>query len=277
MDPLAPLIDTLHADGRLRVWSLVITVFGDSVQMRGGRVSTARLQRLLGRIGVEPGALRTALSRLGRDGWVESERDGRLSHYRLTGSGRAKFTDATHRIYAPPTGPVADWSLSLDEVPDTGALHLGGLALRPATAPAPAARFRMTGRIEMLAPGLGPEIATPGHLAALAALRRDLDALSGIVPAPLEAAAARTLLIHRWRRIVLRFPDLPPPLLPPGWHDEPRAAVARAWHGLSPQAEAWWDQTAGDLPPMPAADPGLWARFGGKSLIDRAEGATLTP
>ncbi|NBR89524.1 MAG: phenylacetic acid degradation protein, partial [Rhodobacteraceae bacterium] len=43
MDPLAPLIDALHAEGRLRVWSLVITVFGDSVQHRGGRISTARL------------------------------------------------------------------------------------------------------------------------------------------------------------------------------------------------------------------------------------------
>ena len=68
MDPLDPVITALHAESRLRVWSLVITVFGDCVQHRGGAISTARLGRLLGRIGVEPGALRTALSRLGRDG-----------------------------------------------------------------------------------------------------------------------------------------------------------------------------------------------------------------
>src|SRR5690606_20091049 len=39
----------------------------------------------------------------------------------------------------------------------------------------------------------------------------------GAVPAPLEAMAARTLLIHDWRRIVLRDPGLPAALLPPGW------------------------------------------------------------
>ena len=76
MDPLAPLIETLTADGRLRVWSLVITVFGDSVEPRGGTISTARLGRLLGRIGVGSGALRTALSRLAGDGWVTAQRKG---------------------------------------------------------------------------------------------------------------------------------------------------------------------------------------------------------
>ena len=78
-DPLAPLIASLHAQGRLRVWSLVITAFGDLVQHRGGEISLARLGRLLGRIGVEQGALRTALSRLARDGWVLSTRRGRAS------------------------------------------------------------------------------------------------------------------------------------------------------------------------------------------------------
>lgn len=38
MDPLAPLITAVHTEGRLRVWSLVITVFGDLVQHRGGAV-----------------------------------------------------------------------------------------------------------------------------------------------------------------------------------------------------------------------------------------------
>ncbi|MFD1508404.1 PaaX family transcriptional regulator C-terminal domain-containing protein [Lacimonas salitolerans] len=266
MDPLAPLIDTLHADGRLRVWSLVITVFGDSVQLRGGRVTSARLGRLLGRIGVEPGALRTALSRLARDGWVDSTREGRLSHYRLTAGGKARFTDATSRIYAVPRGPVAEWALSLDDGADDTALHLGGLALRPADAPAPRARFRMTGRIAALAPDLVvADVLTADHASALDTLRVDLAALTAVHD-PLDAAAARTLLIHRWRRIVLRHPELCAPLLPSGWPDAPRAAVARAWHALTPQAESWWDRVGPDLPPMPPADPALWGRFGGRGL-----------
>ena len=75
-DPLSPLIDQLHKDGRLRVWSLVITIFGDAIQPRGGRVSTARLQEILERMRIEPGALRTALSRLAKEGWVIREREG---------------------------------------------------------------------------------------------------------------------------------------------------------------------------------------------------------
>ena len=77
MDVLEPLITSLHAEGRLRVWSLVVTVFGDAVQHRGGRIATLRLQHLLERVGVEAGALRTALSRLTSDGWVVRDREGR--------------------------------------------------------------------------------------------------------------------------------------------------------------------------------------------------------
>ena len=112
MDPLKPLIDALHSEGRLRVWSLVITVFGDLVQHRGGEVSTARLGVLMNRIGVEPGALRTALSRLSRDGWVTRERAGRTSLYRLSDRGLDRFAPATSMIYAPPRRePVAEWSV----------------------------------------------------------------------------------------------------------------------------------------------------------------------
>ena len=47
---LERLIDSLHARGRLRVWSLVITVFGDAVAPRGGRVALSVLQDLMARL-----------------------------------------------------------------------------------------------------------------------------------------------------------------------------------------------------------------------------------
>ena len=67
MDPIEPLINAFHAGGRPRVWSLVVTIFGDAVLHRGGCIATLRLQELLERVGIEAGALRTALSRLARD------------------------------------------------------------------------------------------------------------------------------------------------------------------------------------------------------------------
>lgn len=269
MDPIAPLIDRLNADGRPRVWSLVITVFGDSVEPRGGRVSSARLGRLLGRVGIEPGALRTALSRLGRDGWVESQRDGRLSHFRLTASGRAHFTEATHRIYAAPTLTSAtDWVLSLDAQDDPFALHVSGLTLRPASNTKPDAELRLTGLLELSSPQAAERLISQEHKAALSVLLADIDTLSQTPPTtPLDAAAARVLLIHRWRRVVLRFPELVAPVLPTDWKGlSPRARVADCWHNLTPLAETWWGDDASDLPPLPEPNLARDKRFVTKRL-----------
>ena len=263
MDPLDPVITALHAESRLRVWSLVITVFGDCVQHRGGAMSTARLGQLLGRIGVEPGALRTALSRLGRDGWVESDRKGRVSHYRLSPSGLARFTEATNRIYAAPRhSPVTTWALSSEGTPQT-ALALGGLWLSPAdTAPTQGAAFRLVGQITDLAPQMRDGLISADHAGALRRLMDDLSHLEALRGDPLTHAAARILLIHRWRRIVLRYPDLPPEILPPALQgQDPRARVAQAYAHLTPGTEAWLDSDEGDMAAMPAPDPSLARRF----------------
>ena len=264
MDPLDPVITALHAESRLRVWSLVITVFGDCVQHRGGAISTARLGRLLGRIGVEPGALRTALSRLGRDGWVDSERSGRLSHYRLSPSGLARFTEATSRIYAAPRqSPVTEWALSAEGTPQTG-LALGGLWLTPAETPQPTEpAFRLVGQITDLAPTMRETLISADHVTALHRLIADLDHLLGLQGDPLTHAAARILLIHRWRRIVLRYPDLPPDLLPRDLAgQDPRARVAGAYRHLTPGTEHWLDSADGVIAAMPPADYSFGHRFG---------------
>jgi phenylacetic acid degradation operon negative regulatory protein len=261
MDPLDPIIQSLHAEGRLRVWSLVITIFGDAVQPRGGRVSTSRLQRLLGRLGVESGALRTALSRLGRDGWVTSERAGRTSVYRLTHTGLADFSDASQRIYAPPrTGPVDRWSISLGTTP--GGIAIAGMSLRPADTASPKADFELLGTLTQLSAHLRETLVSTPHRNALEVLLGDLEALAHGQLDPLDAAAARILLIHRWRRLVLRYPEIPPQLLPAELaHHEPRALVASAYNTLRHASEAWWDSGESDMPAMPAALPYFAQRF----------------
>src|SRR5690606_23214363 len=65
---LQALVGRLHATGRLRVWSLVITIFGDMIVPRGGRVALSVLQEITGRLGVEAGPVRTAMSRPGASG-----------------------------------------------------------------------------------------------------------------------------------------------------------------------------------------------------------------
>jgi phenylacetic acid degradation operon negative regulatory protein len=255
MDPLAPQITALHNQGRLRVWSMVITVFGDLVQHRGGEISTARLGCILGRVGVEQGALRTALSRLGRDGWVQSERIGRTSQYRLSAQGLERFASATTRIYAAPRQePVTRWAIAL-RVGPTGRQEA---TLSPADEVADGVECLVVGDLQRISDAYRAALLSDEHRAALAALAADLEALAAHSElAPLEAAAARVLLIHRWRRIVLRFPEISFALMPANTPlADPRRAVAGAYARLSPAAEAWLDADTAGLPPMPApVDP----------------------
>lgn len=259
MDPLAPLITALHSEGRLRVWSLIITAFGDLVQYRGGRISTARLGQLLGRVGVEPGTLRTALSRLGRDGWVTRERLGRTSLYRLSAQGQDRFAPATTRIYAAPrTGMVTQWAITLT-LSETGAQDM---EICPADEVPQGADCCLIGNLTQLTARYKSSLLAPAHHAALAALAQDLSALQQDMPSPLDAAAARLLLIHRWRRIVLRFPDLPAELMPETSPlPNPRLAVAAAYQRLIPATEHWLDSAIAGQSSMPTASAPFPHRF----------------
>lgn len=254
MDPLAHQITALHSQGRLRVWSMVITVFGDLVQHRGGQISTARLGCILGRVGVEQGALRTALSRLGRDGWVISERNGRTSHYRLSAQGIDRFAPATTRIYAPPrSAPVTRWAIALR----AGATGRQEARLCPADEVVDGADCVVVGALQQVSDAYRASLLRQEHRSALAALASDIEALGNFeLRNPLDAVAARVLLIHRWRRIVLRFGEIPFGLMPDDAPLlDPRSSVAEAYRRLSPATEAWLDNDFAGLPPMsPVAD-----------------------
>lgn len=262
MDYLAPVIKALHAEGRLRVWSLVVTVFGDSVQNRGGRVATARLRALLGRIGVEDGALRTALSRLGTDGWVTSERQGRASFYSLTPEGRTQFTAATEKIYAAPAeNPATNWTV---HVGGSGVFEIApGIFLEPAGRATPdGATGTITGPLTVHGPELATRLLTPEHLAARAALFADLTALRNHDFDPLSAAAARTLLIHRWRRLVLRYPEVPQNIFGDPKAPDLRSEVAKVYQHLTPATEDWLSADGDGYPAMPNPSSPAQSRFG---------------
>ena len=267
MDALEPLITALHNEGRLRVWSLVVTVFGDAVQMRGGQIATLRLQHLLERVGVEAGALRTALSRLTHDGWVLRDRVGRNSFYRLSENGRAEITAAAVGIYAAPiTDKIRDWRLvSGVQAPSGGIKVAAHLWLIPAGQPVDLSDYLcLTGTLASFPERFAKRVMTAEHQAALEALSRDIDALKTARLSPLDAMAARMLLIHRWRRIVLRFPDIPPELVAASTDIiNPRQRVAQAYRQLVDLSEEWLDGADHAMMPMPASGAEFKLRFGG--------------
>jgi phenylacetic acid degradation operon negative regulatory protein len=134
-------IERMQGPQRLRVWSVIITVFGDAIVPRGGSIPLQALQEILGRLGIEAGAVRTALSRLASEGWVIRQRRGRLSHYSLDMRGQRAFDEATQLIYAP--GPPewdGRWSVAVPTAgngeagPDleaAGFVSRGGTWIRP--------------------------------------------------------------------------------------------------------------------------------------------------
>lgn len=267
MDVLEPLITALHNEGRLRVWSLVVTVFGDAVQLRGGRIATLRLQHLLERVGVEAGTLRTALSRLSNDGWVLRDREGRNSFYRLSEVGQAEITAAGAAIYAPPvSGKIREWVLASGETaPDGGIKVAANLWLLTADHTSDLTdHICVTGTLTSFPDQFAKQVLTADHYAALAALGNDIAALQGVALTPLDAMAARMLLIHRWRRIVLRFPDVPSELLTTSEAlQNPRQLVADTYHQLMAASENWLGGSDHGISPMPANTSEFANRFGG--------------
>lgn len=268
-------IARLHGNGRLRVWSLIITFFGDAVALRGGRVALSTLQDAMGLLDIEPGAVRTALSRLAGEGWVEREREGRLSFYKLTDQGRATFDEPTRRIYS---GDARDWdgewTVAIEaqdnDAADTstrlsehGFVGLGGKAW-----------LRTGGDTSglpddlLVISGTGTDLPTPllslwklddhaAHYTNFIADWRSFGVPENMPPG--DAMAARTLLIHDWRRIVLRDPALPDALLPADWiGHKARNLTRQTYHGLLQGSENWLN--ANDLPVQ--AEPGdLEQRF----------------
>jgi phenylacetic acid degradation operon negative regulatory protein len=290
---LEKLIGILHGQGRVRVWSLVITIFGDAIVPRGGDVPLQVLQSVMERLRIESGALRTAMSRLASEGWVERRRDGRNSYYRLAEQGRHAFDEATQRIYA--AGPPewdGEWSVAIamdaaatsqagEWIEGKGFQAFGnGTWLRADTAAVPELKgvpeglllikgraLRQPENIGVVVGGAVVASAYGDFAKAIAPLVNALDRgdrLEGI-----DALAARTLLIHDWRRIVLKSPPLPADLLPPDWPGEnARALVKRVYAKLAGPSEEWLAQAG--LPPL--RDPaGFSSRFGIVPRIRREE------
>ena len=104
--PLARIIEQLKREPS-RTGSIVITLFGDAIVPRGGSVWLGTLLEFFGTIDIDSGVVRTAMSRLAADGWLERSKVGRNSFYRLVKKGRQTFDAATKHIYDPPT---SDWT-----------------------------------------------------------------------------------------------------------------------------------------------------------------------
>lgn len=85
---------------RVQAGSLIISLFGDAVYPRGGAVWLGCLIRLLEPLQVNERLIRTAIFRLVKDDWLQTETQGRRTNYLLSASGVSRIAAASQHIYA---------------------------------------------------------------------------------------------------------------------------------------------------------------------------------
>ncbi|WP_199510448.1 PaaX family transcriptional regulator [Nucisporomicrobium flavum] len=224
--------------------SALFDLYGDYLRPRGGRAPVAALVKLLAPLGIAAPAVRTAVSRMVRQGWLHPLRLGSGPGYLLTPKAARRLDEASARIYR--TGR-SGWDGRFDlvllgaplprrEAQRLAFLGYGMLDDRAWVAP------RAAEEVDAVLTGTGVtyERFSAGHAAGspgaahvvgrawnleeigkayeefVAAQRPAVTAITAR-SSDEEAYAARFQLVHAWRSFLFRDPQLPASLLPPRW------------------------------------------------------------
>lgn len=308
--PLNKWIADFLAQQPLRANSLVVTVYGDAIAPHGGSVWLGSLITLMQPFGVNARMLRTCVFRLAREQWLESEQVGRRSFYGLTPTGLRRIEHATHRIYDDHTENwQGGWTLvivgeaGLDKNRRENLRHelvwqgygqiAPGVFARPdsdvKTLREIIADADATDRIVVMhAQNLGADYDKPllrmvhqcWNLGEVVAgyqvfLQRFVPLLHALkknaCPDAQQCFLARTLMIHEYRRVMLRDPQLPARLLPRRWPGaRARELAQQIYHLTQAGAErhlmAILESQRGNLP---KAAKYYFQRFGGLQETER--------
>lgn len=213
-----------------RVWSVLVTLFGDLAQAPRDRIDGPLLTRLTEGMGIRPEAVRVALHRLRNDEWITSIKSGRTASHALTPHGRRESQSVSQLIYAPIQAMPQGWQMAVlpSNDPELRTELLGAdfvpvlprLFVAHGEAEAPGSVASAAGQTApaWLADQIIPEELTRQFVELLAVLRR-VSAVLEPDPtlSPVDIALRRCLVVHHWRRLVLRFPYLPPALTGADW------------------------------------------------------------
>ncbi len=220
-------IDVLMQGDRHRVWSLVVTIFGDLAQNKGDEIAAQTLGRLTEQFGIKAEALRVALHRLRKDGWLESKRLGRSSTYFLTDFGLEQSALATPRIYGLTDPKISDWVLlttsnaSESREGDATKINKDGRVVRigaqiylseKRNCPFSSNTLVTNFDNSPVPDWVRDQIIDAKLMSGYGDLRQQLQNVASTIPlqaSPIERAALRTLIVHSWRRILLRHADIP--------------------------------------------------------------------
>lgn len=286
----------------MRGGSLIITVFGDCISQHGGSVWLGSLIEALEPFGLNQRLVRTSVYRLIQENWLMSNQVGRRSYYSFTEFGLRQYQKTARRIYAAGR-PQWDgqWTLVLpafivDEEREElrkelrwlgyGALATGMLARPGADRRSLDETLQELGVVDKVVV-MNAHTEEPASQEALKQLSKScwsleeleerytafltrfrpvLAALNRIEALePEQCFQLRTLLIHEYRRILLKDTDLPDELLPSDWAGKAALNLAAniykaTYQGAETYLLGHMETAEGKLPKAAA---GFYDRFGG--------------
>lgn len=260
---------------------MLFTIYGDTVRFYGGEISSGTLARLMGELGFSAQAVRAAVGRLVRQGWMTSRRVGRRSFCTLTERGRRRVEHGTRRVYGM-RGPAWDrtWHLLTYTIPegrrtlrDRLRRELIWLGMGQLSASTWISPYDLSAELDPVieSHGLTPHVLrfTARHVGPnddRLIVRRawDLDRVqawyeefiraqrphfrrlreeAAVQPMPdSRCFTEKTLLVHEYRKLLHVDPGLPDELLPPGWK---RGEAARlffdAYHMVADGARRFFE------------------------------------
>lgn len=299
------IIDSVVKNETLSGTSLISTIFGDSVLHRGGNISLASLIQLLELFGFNDRAVRTSVFRLVKNDWLCSDKIGRTSFYRITDSSRSTYLQAEQRIYNDQMKEWDHyWDLILMSSLDTENKALLKKELEWlgfANISTNLMAYPGCNRIELqrLLVDLNmSEQVVVFKAETLQLFNNSVDTIGRMLRTnwpidelrqrylqfldifreigvlvmqeneqlePVEAFQIRTLLIHYYRRILLKDPALPLELLPTDWPAiSARTLSMNIYKKVFEPADEYFLSVAATAEgPMPNATAHYWRRFGG--------------
>ena len=235
--------------------SALFDLYGDHLRHRAGSAPVAALIRLLEPLGVRAPAVRTAISRMVGQGWLEpveiSGPAGALPGYALTDRARLRLDQAGTRIYRTDS---ADWDgqwhvrvlapiaeRSRRERIRSQLRFLGTAPISDSTWVSPHASVEVDqllldedlAAVCLTTSDIGPlkllldafDVARLGReYDAWLAGATDLIATAGSTSDDRAAFVVRSELLHSWRKFLFSDPGLPAVLLPPDWPGNRAAA-----------------------------------------------------
>jgi phenylacetic acid degradation operon negative regulatory protein len=307
------LIQNLLESRPPRAKSLCVTLLGDAIEPHGGSIWLSDLIALVTPLGINERLLRTSVFRLVAQDWLQSERHGRRSLYRLSDQGHELTEQASTRIYQG-TAPCwdGDWTLvilprfgneGLEKRSQVrreliwagfGALAPGIFAL-PRNQASVAQKVLRSLKLQENALVLGAHELNQGkglviqtligqcwdlenvaaqYASFTQAFEPLLDIPGGAVR-PQQAYMVRALTLHEWRRIVLHDPQLPTQMLPTNWpgHHARSLCAALYWKVFDAAEQYLTDVLGQDPVHYQPLRPYVNQRFGGRLTAAQSQAA----